>query len=301
MNPLARSIAVTLWSLAFANAIAEAEALDAIKLNVHPVLPTPSSQVVIEGRTAKPFNPSEHCIALYRFHGMGPPDWRLIPSDQIEMALTNHFRVNLGALFEGYYEFMVSNDACRPKDQGTEFDLDLYFSVVSTNGPVTVVEYFDAALGHYFITADAHEIAVLDSGQISGWVRTGETFHALPVDTMPSTAAPVCRYYGLPSAGLDTHFFTDNAAECAAVPALWPNMWVLETNRAFGVEQDWSDDDPYCDASHQPLYRLYNQRADANHRYTTSTRIRDEMIAKGWVSEGRYLGPEGTFSMCVLP
>ena len=35
-----------------------------------------------------------------------------------------------------------------------------------------------------------------------------------------------------------------------------------------------------------PMYRLWNGRADSNHRFTTDPRIRDEMIARGYVSEG---------------
>jgi hypothetical protein len=302
MNALYRSIAVALYSLAFACAMTEAEALSPFQLNVNPLLPTPSKSVVIEIRTLLPFDPSAHCMSLfvYKPSQNGSGDWKLqssILSDQVQTGGDGYFLVKLGVLSEGRYEFSFSGSACGDYDY-REWDLD--FTVTSTNGPITVVEYFDAALGHYFITADAHEIAVLDSGQISGWTRTGETFHALPAATMPSSAAAVCRYYGLPSAGLDTHFFTDNAAECAAVPVLWPDKWILETDRAFGVEQDWWATDYFCEDFHRPLYRLYNNRADANHRYTVSARIRDEMIAKGWINEGRYFpGSPGAFSMCV--
>jgi hypothetical protein len=34
------------------------------------------------------------------------------------------------------------------------------------------------------------------------------------------------------------------------------------------------------------VYRLYNGRADANHRYTTGARVRSDMVAAGWISEG---------------
>jgi len=36
------------------------------------------------------------------------------------------------------------------------------------------------------------------------------------------------------------------------------------------------------------LHRLYNNRPDANHRYTVSEQIRDEMVAKGCIREGRH-------------
>jgi hypothetical protein len=35
-----------------------------------------------------------------------------------------------------------------------------------------------------------------------------------------------------------------------------------------------------------PVYRVFSNRADANHRYTTSRATRDLMVTKGWVAEG---------------
>jgi hypothetical protein len=35
-----------------------------------------------------------------------------------------------------------------------------------------------------------------------------------------------------------------------------------------------------CVADRIPIYRVFNQRKDANHRYTTSTTIRDEMVGR---------------------
>jgi hypothetical protein len=169
--------------------------------------------------------------------------------------------------------------------------------VVSDTGPVEVVEYFNAALGHYFMTADAAEIEKLDTGAIPGWQRTGESFHALPPGELPSFGLPVCRFYGLPSAGLDSHFFSASGDECAAVKEKWPNQWMLETEAAFGAIDDLF---PFENCT--PLYRLYNDRPDANHRYTTSTAIRDRMLAEGWILEAAYDARyEDAFSMCVLP
>ena len=164
-----------------------------------------------------------------------------------------------------------------------------------------VVEYFNAALGHYFTTPDLREIALLDSGAFPGWERTHEDFRVLPAVTNVRSAVTVCRYYGLPSAGLDTHFYSDDPAECALVATLWPDKWILETEGAFSAEQDWRSSDYFCEDTHQPLYRLFNNRTDANHRYTVSAEIRDQMIAQGWILEGRYYPeyPPNTFAMCV--
>ena len=60
---------------------------------------------------------------------------------------------------------------------------DLYQYVVASGGgggggglTQTAVEYFHAGFGHFFVTAAAGEIAALDSGQFSGWTRSGQTF-----------------------------------------------------------------------------------------------------------------------------
>ncbi len=116
----------------------------------------------------------------------------------------------------------------------------LYESV--TSAPTErVVEFYNAALDHYFISVFASEIAALDSGRTA-------------------------------------------ASECAASLAQNRNF-VLETNRAFLATLP----DPHsgeCAAAQIPLYRLWNGRADSNHRYTTSVALRNEMVAKGYIAEG---------------
>jgi hypothetical protein len=158
------------------------------------------------------------------------------------------------------------------------------------------VEFFHAVLGHYFVTADANEIAALDAGQFAGWTRTGETFpvFASAGDTEDVTT-PVCRYYGRPEKGIDSHFYSASPVECAAVEAMFGDSWILETPQAFFVYAA----DPAsgaCPNATTPVYRLYNGRGDANHRYTTSTSIRAQMIAQGWIAEG--YGPQA-IGFCV--
>jgi len=41
-----------------------------------------------------------------------------------------------------------------------------------------------------------------------------------------------------------------------------------------------------CPANTTSVYRVFSNRADANHRYMTSRQLRDDMVAKGWVAEG---------------
>lgn len=45
-----------------------------------------------------------------------------------------------------------------------------------------------------------------------------------------------------------------------------------------------------------PVYRLWNNRTDTNHRYTMNESVRAEMIQRGWISEG--YGPGGV-AICV--
>jgi hypothetical protein len=52
-----------------------------------------------------------------------------------------------------------------------------------------------------------------------------------------------------------------------------------------------------CPSGTIPVYRLWNQRADSNHRYTTSTAIRAQMLAAGYLAEG--YGPDGVV-MCAV-
>jgi hypothetical protein len=45
----------------------------------------------------------------------------------------------------------------------------------------------------------------------------------------------VCRFYALPEAGLDSHFFPQFKDECDKVAQYWPDKWILETPAAFAT------------------------------------------------------------------
>ena len=51
-----------------------------------------------------------------------------------------------------------------------------------------------------------------------------------------------------------------------------------------------------CPAGTVKVFRLWNQRPDSNHRYTTDPAVRDGMLAAGFVAEG--YGPDATI-MCA--
>ncbi len=132
---------------------------------------------------------------------------------------------------------------------------------------VAVVEFvrrLPNGMQHFFMTGSTAEVAQLDRS--NDWKRTGEVFMAFARDSGHAGASPVCRFYGLPSAGLDSHFFSASADECSAVAQRFGNAWQLETSDAFEVYlPDRSTG--ACPAQTRKLHRAYNNQPDANHRF----------------------------------
>ena len=63
------------------------------------------------------------------------------------------------------------------------------------------IEYFNATLGHYFLTAFPEEAAALDGGRVAGaWQRTGYAFAGRRTANDPGTV-DVCRFFGTPGVG----------------------------------------------------------------------------------------------------
>src|SRR5262249_9179086 len=95
------------------------------------------------------------------------------------------------------------------------------------SGTVTVVEFYNAHLDHYFLTTNPVEIDDLDSGRTVGWVRTGLRFLAY-VQQAPGTS-PVCRFYRAPGFG-DSHFYSASAQECSQTSIAHPVDWIYESS-----------------------------------------------------------------------
>lgn len=175
-----------------------------------------------------------------------------------------------------------------------------------TVDPSPVFEYYHAETDHYFITTSPAEVDALESVRITGWKRVGDkqAFYvfdmptiALAVVTSEAATHSVCRFYIPPA----SHFMSASKDECNAVADAFPEF-VLETDAAFHA---WLPDStgrcPRMTAAiggfeFQPVYRLWNNRVDTNHRLTTSKAERAAMIEQGWVPEG--YGDEGV-AMCV--
>jgi serine protease len=160
----------------------------------------------------------------------------------------------------------------------------------STLATVDVVEFYNAVLDHYFITWVPAEIASLDAGDTpTRWTRTGYGFKA--GTTTGTTTSPVCRFYIPPAKG-DSHFFGRGSTECSATATNNPTF-VLE---AAAFMQMTLPAAGACPAGTTPIYRVFSDRADANHRYMTDPNVRNQMVAKGWIAEGE--GPDFV-AMCA--
>jgi len=149
---------------------------------------------------------------------------------------------------------------------------------------VPVVEYYHAGLDHYFITWLPGEIAALDDGRVlQGWARTGRTMRAYAAAQPDSS--PICRFYIPPAQG-NSHFYGRGIAECTAAGQQWPTF-VLESPDFMQMFLPVAS---ACPANTTPVYRVFSNRVDANHRYLTDTLTRTQMVSGGWLAEGE--GPD---------
>ena len=161
-------------------------------------------------------------------------------------------------------------------------------------GTVAVIEYYRADRDHYFLSADPVEIAYVDSYWRAIFKRTGEVFFAWVDPALaPANAQPVCRFYS-PLVLIDSHFYTASASECLFVQVHWPGVWLFENPAAFYVLLP--DAFGNCPAGTLPVYRFFDNRQDANHRYTVNLSVRRAMINRKWVPEGT--GPNAV-SFCT--
>ena len=205
-------------------------------------------------------------IGLWRVSGRG-----------VNVTASTSLRVNNGPIAVGA---IVEVDGWLQPDatvEAHEIETRTSVGTLDGQGPLAV-EYFNAALGHYFMTAFQDEIALLDGGAFGGaWKRSGESFRTGGV-----TAA--CRFYGAPPKGPDSHFFTSDASECEHVMITWPS-WTYESH-AFATTPPIGG---ACPAGLVAVRRFYNNPtsgAAINHRYVTSDAVAADMRGKGWIDEG---------------
>jgi len=209
----------------------------------------------------------------------------------IPPGTTSFAAVRMPALAPGNY---VIEGWGRDKNTGQS---GKYFTqAITISSAVTVTEYYAESTDHYFITAAPDEMALLDSGAIGGWRRTGQQFKAwLRVGDAPPDAKPVCRFY---ARGPNSHFYTGNAGDCQFLKGLEALQrsealakgqaflgWAYENIAFYALMPDESGQ---CPGNTQPVFRAYNNRFaqnDSNHRFTKDSQQRAAM-AMSWIDEG---------------
>jgi lysyl endopeptidase len=163
---------------------------------------------------------------------------------------------------------------------------------LNTTGQAVAVEFYNEGLDHFFITTDANEINLLDTGVLRGWVRTGIRFLAYNVPTAGTN--PVCRFYLRPEVG-DSHFYSGDPNECAQTLARFGASWIYESPSVFYIALP-NLVTGACPPGTLPVWRFFNT-ATTNHRYTPEVTIRDELRSDPrWLPEG--YGPDSVI-MCA--
>ena len=160
------------------------------------------------------------------------------------------------------------------------------------------VEYYNAALDHYFVTASANEIEKLDAGMFVGWQRTSYVFKVFDPSTPVSGVSPFAgSTAGLPpdSTRISIPRRLPNARKCASA---FPTPGRGDRKRVRRVAARSADGQ--CPATSVPVYRIWNKRIDSNHRFTTDPAVQQAMIARGYVAEGYGPGPMPV-AMCAPP
>jgi serine protease len=171
--------------------------------------------------------------------------------------------------------------------------LDVHVPFPNAFGEVQQVEFYKTDVNHYFVTDDPGEIASITSGRFgTPWVPTGQAFKGwpqMPADTFTGVA-PVCRFYGTPGIGPNSHFYTASSDECAGVKR--DRGWLYEGIAYYILPVA----NQRCPDGYLAVNRAYNNgfaRNDSNHRMSTSDSTMREMQRLGWTYEG--------ISMCSRP
>ena len=159
-----------------------------------------------------------------------------------------------------------------------------------------VVEFYNPALQHYFVTGEPVEAAAIDGGAAGpGWQRTGKGFGSGGVSL-------VCRFYGNTNPnpvtgaiyGPNSHFYTADPRECAGLRSLYTpagKSWKFESYDFSTSLPDFAANDrTTCRAGTMPVYRAYNngfaRGIDSNHRLTSDFAAYQQTVATGWIGEG---------------
>ena len=141
--------------------------------------------------------------------------------------------------------------------------------------------------GQFFYAVRAEDKTLLDA--IPAWQRTGKAFKS-------GGYVSACRFYGGKNGGPNTHFYSADDKECAALKAIPTLSYEGQT---FAVNMplpgNKADGTKPCPLASKPLYRLYNNASApgknyvSNHRYVTERADVGAATAQGWVDEGQVM------------
>ena len=171
-------------------------------------------------------------------------------------------------------------------------------SVSATPPAVTttrMIEFIFPALDYYFLTSRANEIALLDA--LPAFARTGQSFNVY-INRVVGTQ-PITRFYFNKVAlkgSRDGHFYTLVDGEISLLLGLnpgniaAPKLPVSEGVDSFAFPPAVEGIGGSCPSGLIPVFRVFRGNVrfpdDPNHRFTTSTAIYNEFVAKGWEGEG---------------
>ncbi len=164
-----------------------------------------------------------------------------------------------------------------------------------------LTEFYNKELNHYFLTANSDEAKWLISNATLGWVPTCEYYvvYGANGNTPANYSRKIWRFYGSPSIGPNSHFFTVNESERsflvnleAHTPATVPR-WNSE-GVLLPIPDDVSAEECTAGlksgAKIRQVWRFYNngfaRGLDPNHRYVWSESTRASMAKLGWIDEG---------------
>ncbi len=203
-------------------------------------------------------------------------DGLTVPLDcvaSVTPGVSNHVKIAIADTADGIYDAAVFLAAGGVRSPGT--------GPLTNSQVVRAVEYYHAGFDHFFFTAIANEIKLLDNGTLAGWTRTGLSFNAFVTGT--EGTVPVCRFFSTAFGEKSSHFYTPFASECTTVKA--NPSWQFE---AEVMNMILPNADASCPTGTKPLYRVYNNGMGGapNHRQMTDPDTFAQMIALGWTPEG---------------
>jgi hypothetical protein len=245
----------------------------------------PGTQLVIVD-VPDGFVPGSYAVQ-FRYTNAGPSA-KVIFAGKVQVNGTTYYPPLLPCVSDFADVASISTTSFTPADalalahnlQGCNHKVYDYGGGGAPPEPVEVVEFYNAALDHYFITWVPNEIAILDAGvQIKGWVRTGKSFKTYS-SAVPG-ASQVCRFYIPPPYG-DSHFFGRGQQECDQTAQKFP-QFVLEDAHFMYM---FLPVNGVCPANTVEVHRAFSNRADANHRYFIDPAIGTQMQGLGWLLEG---------------